>query len=123
VRTTDGAQEVAALDAALLDGGVHASPVVARVREPEVVVLLAPWLEWRDARLARRVVQTGVRGRVALLEWRHRAHGRLVSELGADVVELAHALAGTQRLCHRLRAPQWSASGVLDARWQQAARG
>jgi hypothetical protein len=102
------------MDDAVLDGGVHASPVVARELQRELAAFLAPRLQWLDARLDRRLVQTCVSGIVALLEWRNRAHGLLLSELGAYVLDPAHAPAGTQRLSHLLRAPHWAASAVSD---------
>lgn len=41
------AQEVAVTDDAILERGVHASPVVARLT-PELTTFLAPVLAWRD---------------------------------------------------------------------------
>jgi hypothetical protein len=120
--TTDGAQEVSVMDDAFLERGVQASPVVATALQRELVAFLAPLLDWLDARIDRRLVQTFVSGIVALLEWRNRAHGLLLSELGAYVLDPAHAPAGTKRLSNLLRSPHWSASALLAHLWQQADR-
>lgn len=108
------------MDDAVLEGGVQASAVVAGELQRELVAFLAPLLQWLDARLDRRLVQTFVSGIVALVEWRNRAHGLLLSELGAYVLDPAHAPAGTKRLSNLLRSPHWSASAVADYLWQQA---
>lgn len=110
------------MDDAVREQGVQASPVVARALQWELVAFLAPLLEWLDARLDRRLVQTFVRGIVAPLEWRNRAHGLLLSELGAYVLDPAHAPAGTKRLSNLLRSPHGSASALVDYLWQQADR-
>jgi hypothetical protein len=105
------------MDDAVLDAGVHAPPQVAQALQQAVLVFLAPLLEWLDARLDRRLVPTVVSGIVALLQWRNRAHGLLVSELGAYSLDPAHAPAGTKRLSNLLRSPHGSASTVLEELW------
>ncbi|HEV2238266.1 MAG TPA: transposase [Ktedonobacterales bacterium] len=110
------------MEDAIFDGGVQDSPVVAQALQRELVAFLGPLLEWLDARLDRRLVRTLVSSIVALLEWRNRAHGLLLSELGAYVLDPAHAPAGTKRLSNLLRSPRWSANAVLDYLWQQADR-
>jgi hypothetical protein len=80
---TDGAQEVSGMDDGIFDGGVHVSPSVAGALQRELVAFLTPLFQWWDARLDRRLVLPFVSSLVALLEWRNRAHGLLLSELGA----------------------------------------
>lgn len=108
------------MDDAVLDGGVQASPVAATALQRELVVFLGPLLEWLDARLDRRLVRTFVSGIVALLEWRNRAHGLLLSELGAYILTPAQAPAGTKRLSNLLRSSHWAASDLSTYLWQQA---
>lgn len=110
------------MDDAILEQGVQASPVVATRLQQDLATFLAPLLAWLDGRLDRRLVQTFVSGIVALLEWRNRAHGLLLSELGAYVLDPAHAPAGTKRLSNLLRSPNWAASDLTDYLWQQADR-
>ncbi len=122
--TTDGVQEGSALDDAVLDQGMQAAPLVARGREHDLSVFLAPWLAGLDPRLDprldKRLVRPFVRGIVARLEGRNRAHGLLLSERGAYVLDPAHAPAGTKRRSNWLRSPHWAASDRSASLWQQA---
>ncbi len=86
------------MDDAVFAGGTQASPVVAHALEEELIEFLAPFVEWLDTLLDKRLVRTLVSGILALVEWRNRAHGLLLSELGAYVRDPAHAPAGTKRL-------------------------
>jgi hypothetical protein len=56
----------------------------------------------------------------AILAFRHRAHGLLLSELGAYLTGPAHAPAGTKRLSTLLRSSRWQAALVERFLWQQA---
>lgn len=71
------------MDDAVLDRGMQASPLVATTLTRDLAVFLAPLLAWLDTRMDKRLVRTVLSGIVALLEWRNRAHGLLLSELGA----------------------------------------
>jgi hypothetical protein len=110
------------MDDASLRGGTQASPVVARALEQELEQFLAPLVAWLDTLLDKRLVRTLVASIVALLEWRNRAHGLLLSELGAYICEPAHAPAGTKRLSNLLRSPKWEANGLGLYLWRQAAQ-
>lgn len=57
---------------------------------------------------------------IAVVEWRNRAHGLLLSELGGYLLTPEQAPAGTKRLSNLLRLPHWSASLLADWLWQQA---
>jgi len=108
------------MDDVLLVQGVQASPLVAPALRHELAICLAPVVEWLDVRLDKRLVQTFMSGIVALRAWRNRAHGLLLSELGAYILSPAHAPAGTKRLSHLLRSPHWAASDLGAYLWQQA---
>ena len=71
------------MDDAVFAGGAQASPQVARALDEELTQFLAPLVEWLDTLLDKRLVRTLVASIIALLEWRNRAHGLLLSELGA----------------------------------------
>jgi hypothetical protein len=66
-------------------------------------LFVAPLLETLDRHLDRRLVRTVLATREALVCWRNRAHGLLLSELGAYILSPAHAPAGTKRLSNLLR--------------------
>jgi hypothetical protein len=99
---------------------MQASPVVARELEAELERFLAPLIVWLDSLLDKRLVRTFVASIVALVEWRNRAHGLLLSELGAYICAPAHAPAGTKRLSNLLRSPKWEANLLSLYFWRQA---
>lgn len=108
------------MDDAVFDEGVQASPVVARTLEAELERFLAPLIMWLDTLLDKRLVRTLVASIVALIEWRNRAHGLLLSELGGYICDPAHAPAGTKRLSNLLRSPRWEANLLSLYLWGQA---
>jgi hypothetical protein len=99
---------------------VHASAQIALSTREQLSTFLAPLLERLDAHLDRRLVRTFGQGVAALLRWRHRAHGLLLSELGGYLLAPAQAPAGTKRLSNLLRSPHWSPALVEQFLWEQA---
>ena len=93
--------------------------VAAQVRQ-DLIAFLQPLLTQLDAQIDRRLVQTFARTVDAILCFRNRPHGLLLSELGAYLLSPAHAAAGTKRLSNLLRSSKWSASMSEDFLWQQA---
>jgi hypothetical protein len=81
---------------------------------------LTPLLRSLDQRLDRRLVSTFLATVIAIVEWRNRAHGLLLSELGAYLLTPEHAPAGTKRLSNLLRSERWQASLLAEWLWQQA---
>ena len=81
---------------------------------------LAPLLQTLDQRLDVRLVRTFLATLVAIVQWRNRPHGLLLSELGAYLLTPAQAPAGTKRLSTLLRSPHWTADLIADWLWQQA---
>ncbi|MGH2515518.1 MAG: hypothetical protein ACRDHP_07665, partial [Ktedonobacterales bacterium] len=108
------------MDHAAEERGAQASPAMARELEAELTRFLAPLVAWLDTLLDKRLVHTLVASIVALVEWRNRAHGLLLSELGAYICAPAHAPAGTKRLSNLLRSPKWDANGLSLYLWRQA---
>src|SRR5690348_910005 len=108
------------MDDAVFAGGAQASPVVAHALEEDLIQFLAPVVEWLDTLLDKRLVRTLVASIIALVEWRNRAHGLLLSELGAYICDPAHAPAGTKRLSNLLRSPRWDANVLRLYLWRQA---
>src|SRR3954447_23517477 len=81
---------------------------------------LATLLRTLEQQLDRRLVSTFLATLIAIVEWRNRAHGLLLSELGAYLLTPEQAPAGTKRVSNLLRSPRWSASLIADWLWQQA---
>lgn len=65
-----------------------------------------------DAQIDRRLVRTFFDVLVAILIFRERRMGLLLSELGGYVCGFDHAPAGTKRISNLLRSPKWSAQLV-----------
>ena len=82
--------------------------------------LLAPLLAALDAQLDVRLVRPFLATIAVMIQFRNRAQGLLLSELGAYLLSPQHAPAGTKRISHLLRSSKWSS--VLSERflWQRA---
>ena len=98
----------------------QAAPVVARELRHGLQVFLVPLLALLDAQIDRRLVRTLLASVEAILAFRHRAHGLLLSELGAYLAGPAHAPAGTKRLSNLLRSAKWAPALIEDFLWQRA---
>src|SRR5687768_4758834 len=86
----------------------QAAPALATQLHQQLTTFLAPLLVPLDRTLDARLVRTFVATITAIVVFRHRACGVLLSELGAYIVSPAHAPAGTKRLSNLLRSPKWS---------------
>jgi hypothetical protein len=107
-------------DDARLTAGVQASPAIAAALRQHLALFLAPFLVVLDRHLDRRLVRTFAASIEAIVRWRNRAHGLLLSELGGYLLSPDHAPAGTKRLSNLLRSPKWSAALIAQFLWQQA---
>jgi hypothetical protein len=61
----------------------QASALAAQQLQQRLVHLLAPLLQTLDRHLDVRLVRTFLASLIAIIEWRNRSHGLLLSELGA----------------------------------------
>ena len=77
-------------------------------------------LERLDERLDKRLVRTFIATLEAMLIFRHRSGGLLLSELGAFITSPAQAAAGTKRLGTLIRSRHWSATTLEAYHWHQA---
>lgn len=100
--------------------GLQASPETAQHLAQALATFLQPLLLWLDATLDKRLVRTFLQTVQAILQFRHRAHGLLLSELGAYLLSPAQAPAGTKRLSNLLHSPKWSATLIERFLWDQA---
>jgi hypothetical protein len=94
--------------------------LLSRIIREELRGFVAPLLRRLDQQLDRRLVVTFLETLQALLIWRHRNLGMLLSELGSYLAPPGHAPAGTKRLSNLLRSPNWQAQLLADWFWQQA---
>jgi hypothetical protein len=93
---------------------------VANRLSDQLATFLAPLLRTLDQRLDCRLVSTFLAALIAIVQWRNRNHGLLLSELGAYLLTPEHAPAGTKRVSNLLRSPRWNAKLLADWLWQQA---
>lgn len=69
---------------------------------------ISPLLLLLDAKLDKRLVHTFSLLIGAIVRFRHRNHGLLLSELGAYILSADQAPAGTKRISNLLRSTKWS---------------
>lgn len=100
--------------------GVQASDRVSQQLAHELEVFLHPLLIWLDRLIDKRLVRTLLKTVACILEFRQRATGLLLSELGAYILSPAQAAAGTKRLSNLLRSPKWTHHLIEQFLWQQA---
>jgi hypothetical protein len=81
---------------------------------------LAPLLQQLDARIDKRLVRTFFVALVAIVQFRNRACGLLLSELGGYILPPHQAPAGTKRLSNLLRCAKWHYSLIEQFTWRQA---
>jgi hypothetical protein len=81
---------------------------------------LFPLLQGLDDQIDRRLVRTFWCTLEAIVRFRNRAHGLLLSELGGYLMEPEHAPAGTKRLSNLLRSPKWTSKIIERFLWDQA---
>lgn len=97
----------------------QAHPLASRVRH-ELRSFVAPLLRTLNQQLDRRLVVTVLETLHALLVWRQRNLGLLLSELGSYLAPPGHAPAGTKRLSNLLRSSNRQARLLAEWLWQQA---
>src|SRR3954462_1654295 len=96
------------------------SALVAHARSRHLAAFLAPLLRTLDQQLDRRLVSTFLATLIAIVQWRNRAHGLLLSELGAYILTPEQPPAGTKWLSNLLRSSRWKAKLLANWLCQQA---
>lgn len=99
---------------------VSQSRDLAAQTQHQLFVFVQPLLLRLNQQLDVRLVRTFLASLAAILQWRNRPHGLLLSELGAYLDTPDHAPAGTKRLARLLRSEHWSASLIHQFLWHQA---
>lgn len=88
--------------------------------QERLVQFARPLLEQLNQQLDVRLVRTFLATLFAIVQWRNRAHGLLLSELGAYLCTPDHAPAGTKRLSNLLRSSNWAGSLISHFLWNAA---
>ena len=101
---------------------LQASAEVAQQVAQALGEFLSVLVGWLDAYLDKRLVRTFVQTIQAIITFRQRANGLLLTELGAYLESPERAPAGTKRLSNLLRTPKWAASLIERFLWQRAGR-
>ena len=96
------------------------SRLLAERTQQRLVAFLQPLLFILNQQLDVRLVRTFLATLIAIMQWRNRANGLLLSELGAYLTSPEQAPAGTKRLSRLLASPHWSAALLAQFLWQRA---
>jgi hypothetical protein len=106
-----------------------ATAAVARQAEPlahqtrdRLVQFVFPLLTFLNQQLDVRLVRTFLATLLVIVQWRNRAHGLILSELGGHLLPADQAPAGTKRLSRLLASSNWSAALISQFLWHQAHR-
>lgn len=102
------------------EGSISSSVELASALRAQLHAFVAPLLRQLDLRLDARLVRTFEAALEAILVFRNRAMGLLLSELGAYLLSPEHAPAGTKRLSNLLRSAKWDQKLVGRYLWEQA---
>ena len=94
--------------------------VVATDLRLKLFAFVFPLLQQLDSAIDRRLVRTFFCTLEAITRLRSRAHGLLLSELGAYLMAPDHAPAGTKRLSNLLHSQKWTAKIIDHFLWEQA---
>ena len=107
------------MDDAALATGLQASPQVAHALRQRLTAFLAPLLVPLDVALDRRLVRTFAASIDAMIRWRNRAHGLLLSELGGYLLTVTMINLGvgiaTGLICAITGMPSPAGLGALAA--------
>lgn len=86
----------------------------------ELARFVGPLLVALDRQLDKRLVNTFLLTLQAIITFRHRSHGLLLSELGGYILAPWQAPAGTKRLSNLLRSQKWHYRLIGNYLWHQA---
>ncbi len=98
----------------MYDAETREAAQVADAVHERLLRFLHPLLTPLDDRIDHRLVRTFVGTVEAIICYRNRPHGLLLSELGPYLLEPEHAPAGTKRLSNLLRCAKWSSQLIAQ---------
>jgi hypothetical protein len=105
-----------------LAAGQSASPEVAAHMRGRLSIFLDLFLENLDREIDKRLVRTFAKTVEAILTFRNRNHGLLLSELGGYIDTPGHAPAGTKRISNLLACAKWKAERIVSFLWGEGER-
>jgi hypothetical protein len=104
----------------LKEQGKQASPQIAQPIGEHLEAFVKPLLVELDKCLDKRLVRTFLTTLQVIVQFRHRANGLLLSELGAYILSPDKAPAGTKRLSNLLRSKKWASKQIAQFLWREA---
>lgn len=104
----------------IFEKGKQASPDVSRRLGEQLAGFVAPLLLELDTLIDKRLVRSFLATLGVIIQFRNRAHGLLLSELGAYLMSADQAPAGTKRLSNLLRCTKWQYSMIEQFLWRGA---
>jgi hypothetical protein len=104
----------------ILEMGKQASGQVSRQLGEQLAGFVTPLLLELDTLIDKRLVRTLLATLGVIVQLRNRAHGLLLSELGAYLMSADQAPAGTKRLSNLLRCNKWEYSVIERFLWVKA---
>lgn len=104
----------------ILAQGKQASPTVSHHLAEQLADFVAPLLLELDTLIDKRLVRTLLATLSVIVQFRNRANGLLLSELGAYLMPPDQAPAGTKRLSNLLRCAKWEYSIIERFLWTNA---
>src|SRR5438105_3735044 len=104
----------------IFEKGKQASPAISRHLAEQLADFVAPLLLELDALIDKRLVRTLLATLSVIIQFRNRANGLLLSELGAYLASPDQAPAGTKRLSNLLRCSKWEYSIIERFLWERA---
>ena len=100
--------------------GKQVSGEMARRIGDRLEGFVKPLLVELDRCLDKRLVRTFLTVLQVIVQFRHRAQGLLLSELGAYILSPEQAPAGTKRLSNLLHSPKWVSRQIEQFLWRDA---
>ena len=104
----------------LLHAGLQASATVSEELSQQLLSFVWPLLLTLDDQIDKRLVRTFFKTLQVIIQFRHRAQGLLLSELGGYILAPHQAPAGTKRLSNLLRSHKWNHMVIDRFLWRQA---
>jgi hypothetical protein len=108
------------VDDNILEDGKQASATVSRRLGEQLGSFVAPLLGELDALIDKRLVRNFLATLHVIIQFRNRAYGLLLSELGGYLLSADQAPAGTKRLSNLLRCTKWQHTLIEQFLWSQA---
>ena len=104
----------------IVEAGKQASPSVSWQLSEQLAQFVCPLLVQLDILIDKRLVRSFLATLQVIIQFRNRAHGLLLSELGSYLTSADQAPAGTKRLSNLLRCTKWEYTLIEAFLWRLA---